>query len=304
MAYRSDKRRQHKGRKDQSRDKYNDGDGGGGHWRHDEFQEQINDARSAKVEVYNNTVNFFTKAAQFDYVVPRPFCYTIESLEADKRDIKPILADGETMNVFVENADTLVLTKRLIDEGAKMGETMYLNMASKFKPGGGARSGASAQEEELFRRTNYFLHLPADLYELDTGDFIFSRNVITVKDTDYKYLPSRFWSNALAVAALKRPPLHNDGSYKDPRHYEIMYNKIHGMFKIAYLNGQKHLVLGAIGSGAYGHDAYTIASIFREVIKEFNGCFKTVAFAVLCGRDRYNYDTFKEEVENGFKLDT
>ncbi len=298
MAYHpSDKRRQHKGRKDQNRDKYS---GGGGHWREDEVDSRNAAAKNVKREVYEDTLSFFTKIASFDYVVPRPFCYTFESLNADKRDIKPILADGEKMKVIVKNMDTFEMAKQMIDEGAVKGETMILNMASKFKPGGGVRNGASAQEEELFRRSNYFLHLPMDLYELDTGDFIFSRNLIVVKGTDYKLLPNRFWCNALAVSALKRPPLKQDGSYQDSRHYDITYNKIHGIFKIAYLQGQKHLVLGAIGSGAYGHDAYTVASIFREVVQEFNGCFKTVGFAVLCGRETYNYDTFRDEIEHKF----
>lgn len=153
------------------------------------------------------------------------------------------------------NIDTLEMAKKLIDEGAKMAETMILNMASKFKPGGGVRNGVGTQEEDLFRRSGYFLHIPPDLYELKTGDFIFSRNVIVIKGTDYKFLLNRFWCNALAVAALKNPPLNNDGSYKDPSHYDIMYNKIHGIFKIAYLQGQKHLILGSLRCGAYGNDA-------------------------------------------------
>jgi uncharacterized protein (TIGR02452 family) len=302
MASYSKKHHQHKGRKDHNRDKYNKDSEE--HWRQNELQEKYEESRSALVAVFKDTVTFFTKKAQFDYVIPRPFCYTFESLKTNKTEIKPILINGEKMKVFVENIDTLKLANRFIDEGNMSHHIMILNMASKYKPGGGVRSGALAQEEELFRRTNYFLHLPTDLYELDTDDFIYSRSLIVVKGIDYNMLPLKFTCNSLAVAGLKNPPLNHDGTYKDPRHYDIIYNKIHGIFKIAYLNQQKYLVLGSLSCGAYGNDARIIASIFRKIVKEFNGCFKTVSFAVLCGRDTYNYDTFKEEVEYGFKVDT
>lgn len=297
---------QHKGRKNQNREKYNGG--GGGHWRQDNRQERYDAAREKRREAYEDTVTYFTKQAQFDYVVPRPFWYTFESLDADKREIKPILAEGEKMKVFIENMDTLDMAKQMIDEGAKMGETIFINMASKFKPGGGVRNGAGAQEEELFRRTNAFLHLPIDAYELDTDldncETIFSRNVIVVKDTEYKLLPQRYWCNMISLAAIRHPPLKQDYSYRNPKHAEVMEKKIHGIFKIAYHQGQKYLVLGAIGSGAYGHDAYFVAKMFRKALKKFDGCFKAVGFAVLCGRDTYNYDTFVEEVQEGFKADT
>lgn len=297
--------RQHNGRKNNNRNKYNNDGNDGGHWRQqNHFNDLFKSGKNDKIAAYRDTVTFFTKKAPFDYVIPRPFYYTFESLDADDREITPILGNGEKMKVVVENIDTFDFTQRFISEGSNPSEIMILNMASKHMPGGGVRNGAAAQEEELFRRSNYFLHLPIDLYELETGDFIYSRNLIVIKDTDYNMLPSRFNCNALCVAALKNPQLNDDGTYRDPRHYNIMYNKIHGIFKIAYRNGQKHLVLGSIGCGAYGNDAKIVASIFRDVIKKFDGCFKTVAFAVLCGRNTYNFDQFKDQVENGFKIDT
>lgn len=297
------KRRQHTGRKNHNRDKYSDE---GGHHRQDNASEssEFSDARSIKVKVYEDTVECF-KYAPIDYSIPKPLFYTLEKLGEDKRDLVSILKAGEKMQVFIENIDTLNLAKRLLDEGNTTSQhLMILNMASKYKPGGGVRSGQAAQEEELFRRSNLFQHLVQEYYELDNSDLILNRDVIVIKDSNYKLIPRSYKLCSLAVAALKNPPLKRDGTYQDPNHYTLMYNKIHAIFKIAYLNKMDTLVLGAIGSGCYHNPVDIIAKIFREMVVKFDGCFKTVSFAVLCGRDTTNFDTFKEEVEHGFIADT
>ena len=62
----------------------------------------------------------------------------------------------ETTIVKVENVDCLVAAERLLKEGY---HPAILNMASRQNPGGGVQTGAGAQEENLFRRSNLFQSL-------------------------------------------------------------------------------------------------------------------------------------------------
>lgn len=51
------------------------------------------------------------------------------------------------------NADSIDAAKKLLDKGL---HPCVLNLANAFSPGGGVASGSKAQEEDLFRRSNYF----------------------------------------------------------------------------------------------------------------------------------------------------
>lgn len=66
----------------------------------------------------------------------------------------PII-NGETI-VKVENIDCLLASEKLLKEGY---HPAVLNMASRRNPGGGVQTGAGAQEENLFRRSNLFQSL-------------------------------------------------------------------------------------------------------------------------------------------------
>ena len=65
--------------------------------------------------------------------------------------------------IDVVNEDTISVAIRLYNEGFE--NVGVLNMASEHKPGGGVRSGKTAQEEAIFRRTNAFMAISAKMYE-------------------------------------------------------------------------------------------------------------------------------------------
>ncbi|CAF4655613.1 unnamed protein product, partial [Rotaria magnacalcarata] len=56
--------------------------------------------------------------------------------------------------VEVVNNDCLLVYEKL---AAAKSRPVLLNMANATTPGGGYRQGAGAQEENLFRRSNYYL---------------------------------------------------------------------------------------------------------------------------------------------------
>jgi uncharacterized protein (TIGR02452 family) len=157
--------------------------------------------------------------------------------------------------------------------------------------GGGAKTGAMAQEEELFRRSNYFLADSEPFYPLKRMECVYTPDVMVIKDRNYEELSAPFQVSMLAVAAIKNPVC-KDGRFTlaDER---VTAESIENIFRVALLKGHSRLVLGALGCGAYNNPPQLIARLFNISLQKYSGCFKTVAFAVLSSTDG-NFETFNE----------
>jgi uncharacterized protein (TIGR02452 family) len=217
------------------------------------------------------------------------------------KNLNPILEEisfekkYEKTKIDVVNDDVLAVTKHYHDIGEK--KIIVLNLASDKCPGGGVGSGAMAQEEELFRRSNYFMCLDSTFYPLSPASIVYTPNVTIVKDKDYADLLAPFTVSMLAAAAVRRPHLSKDGYYSD-RDYSIMYHTIHNIFKIAYLYGYETLVLGALGCGAFYNPPEEVVKIYNIFLEKYNGCFKNIVFAVYSRSDD-NFDIFSKHIFRG-----
>jgi uncharacterized protein (TIGR02452 family) len=253
-------------------------------------------------QVFQDTLYFCTRPDTPDFKVSKPLIYDTSILSNLVKDIKPKYKKTE---IKVVNNDTFDTAKDLLDSGITTSQNiLVLNMASAFKPGGGVVNGASAQEECLFRRSNYFQHLPSYLYPLDSDAIIISRDVFVFKDKEYKLLPKVYSVNCVACSAVRKPKLKYDNkgyqTYSNDKNKEMMYQKIRDIFKVAYLRGYDTLVLGAIGCGAYGNPLFDVVFMFQDILKEFEGCFKNITFAVLSYGRNENYKVFKQHIEVAF----
>jgi uncharacterized protein (TIGR02452 family) len=266
-------------------------------------------SRQELAEIYQDTIWQCVDPRKPTYVVPKPLYYDEALLENSTTEIKPRF---ESTKIIVENEDSFDFAKKFLDNGDTTPKgILVLNMASSKRPGGGVENGATAQEECLFRRSNYFIHLPSHLYRLPPDALIVSRNVIVIKDRDHNMYDDLgqkpFAVNCIAVASMVNPKTANydkDGvpiNYKHERDYTKIKTKIRNLFHVAYLNGFDTLVLGALGCGAFHNPVYDVAQIFREVIVEFKGCFKTVSFAVLSWNKDKKYEIFKTHIETALK---
>ena len=202
--------------------------------------------------------------------------------------------------VSVVKQDCLACAHNMLKADAT-DDLCVLNMASHRNPGGGVLSGAGAQEEYLFRCSDYyrFLYQYASAFDsyasykiprnkrhqYPLGEYggIFSHGVTIFRDIEssgYQLIDIPWRVNFVAVAAYRL-------QYKVDR---IPQNKVDGtirkiraILRIAYNNGQRRLVLGAFGCGAFKNPPGQMAELFHQVLgeSEFKGLFREIRFAVI-----------------------
>ena len=180
-------------------------------------------------------------------------------------------------------------------------------MASNYRPGGGVKKGSSAQEEDIFRRSNYFLTLnksmlPDETYPLKATTVIYSPSVVIIKDSNYNLLNDEdLWSGSfLACPAIRNPQIKKIGNdvetFKRLNDYDLMKDKIEMCYKTALHFGHDSLVLGALGCGAFNNPPHTIANIFAELNQKYALYFKKIGFAILSTGNNQNFNIFKKKL--------
>lgn len=121
-------------------------------------------SRSNLIQIYNNT-----KFLSEKYQKPE------KSLKLKYENLNENINQNKNSDIKIFNDDTLVITKELYDKTKS--NILVLNMASEYKAGGGVENGAMAQEEELFRRSNYFQSLTQNFYPLKELECVYTKNV-------------------------------------------------------------------------------------------------------------------------------
>ncbi|MDD6098256.1 MAG: TIGR02452 family protein [Oscillospiraceae bacterium] len=196
-----------------------------------------------------------------------------------------------------------------------------LNFASATNPGGGVKSGSSAQEESICRcstlyqcldtnsliRQFYGMHRKrSDVRYTDTC--IYTPDIIAFKsDTMFPELMNEsdwFKVDIITCAApnLRKIPYNrmNPGkgkaiSLSDDELLEIHIKRGRHILSAAIENGAEIMVLGAFGCGAFANNPDVVAKAYKKLLTEYAGCFRAVCFAVYCPPyDMTNYRIFSE----------
>ncbi|PVH80360.1 hypothetical protein DL98DRAFT_459721 [Cadophora sp. DSE1049] len=147
-----------------------------------------------------------------------------------------------------------------------------LNMASSLQPGGGVLRGALAQEEALCIRSTLYPSLNPDFYRMPILSAVYTPDVLVFRGSDLVDLPKSEWfyTAVISCAALKGPEVEKGENgkivYSEERDREVMTEKIRLIFQIANEKGITHLILGALGCGAYHNPPEEVAKIFKKVI--------------------------------------
>ncbi len=195
-----------------------------------------------------------------------------------------------------------------------------LNFASATNPGGGVKTGASAQEECLCRCSTLYptLNQPWlwDQYYLpnrETNDplhtdvCIYTPGVVICKTDENipRRLPEdRFVTvDVLTCAApnLRRVPgnRHNPdasraASITRQQLFELHVKRAKHILHVAAANHVDCLVLGAFGCGAFENDPNVVARAYAVAMEEYRHHFEVIEFAIYCREwETENYNAFK-----------
>ncbi len=197
-------------------------------------------------------------------------------------------------------------------------KVLVLNFANPVHPGGGVSRGASAQEEDLCRKSTLYLSLKSEKakrmydynYQLEdylASDYmLLSPNVEIIRGSDGELLPKTQVVAVLTAAA----PMVSRGRLTVSQAVlnDLLRRRIRGILHVAAQYGYSYLILGAWGCGAFGNDAENMARLFYEEIKGFSvpvqdvgmvhtakDYFNRIEFAVLDRtREQYNYKSFEK----------
>lgn len=198
-----------------------------------------------------------------------------------------------------------------------VGASLYLHSLSYSlclfaSLGGGYLSGAGAQEENLFRRTNYVQHLadpekkfdPSREWKYRIPEFscIYSKNVFIIRASEaegYKFLANPVPMSFLALPAYPNPTLTKDKKKLIPLIAENTKRKIRCLLSAGLYYGHDSLVLSALGCGAFRNPASHMAQLFKDVLSEgrFANRYKHISFAILDDHNARGDGNFKPFLE-------
>lgn len=230
------------------------------------------------IDIYEDTFDFCLSNKLY---ANRSVRYTLEAIEQEFNKVEKTQNKNAKIEVVLE--DTLVTSSRFERP------PLVLNFASDFVPGGGVRKGSMAQEEELFRRTNYFTSLSKRYieYPLMKNELVYTPTISIIKDRDYNYIETPFKIfHGVACAAIRNPEVLK-GAYKNKTDKDLMTRKIEAIFQLGIIKNLDVLILGAFGCGAFRNPPREIIAIFNSMIKKYKGYFSNIVFSVL-GDENFN----------------
>jgi uncharacterized protein (TIGR02452 family) len=246
--------------------------------------------KNGLVRVYKDTID---RCNSLKRTLPKP---TTQTFGDTSNDFVPPKKYDQTV-IRVTNKDSIDAAFEAQKEFDLL-SPIVLNMASDFKPGGGVENGARAQEECLFRRTNYFMHLNkrTTSYPFSSTQVVYTPSVAVLKNADYELYDYVRFLDFIACAGIRKPRLENGHMTK--RDMALLKKKIHILCQVAIKFDHDSLILGALGCGAFACPPDDVASCFKEVLNEYSGCFKLVEFAVLSDGSNPNFKVFNETLSS------
>lgn len=213
-----------------------------------------------------------------------------------------------------ENTDSFTLARKISEisrmDNCDNNRVLVLNFANAVHIGGGVRRGATAQEEDLCRKSSLLISLESKeaqkyyLYNrslhtyMGSDAMIFTPNVEIIKDEKGNLLDDTVVVSVVTCAAPKVS--YGKEGMSEEEYNKMLYNRITGILKCSAYLGYKYLVLGAWGCGAFGNDAKDMSDLFYKALKELRyndmreqDLFRRVDFAVLDKtKNQYNYKEF------------
>lgn len=221
----------------------------------------------------------------------------VNSIMEDEDDFFELSFWGSSeCNISVINADSFAHRTSLV-----------MNFANAIHPGGGYKTGASAQEEALCRQSTLYASIGSasarEMYDhnrilndpFDSDYMLLSPYVDVFRDADLNLIDDPYTT---AVMTIPAPNLNGRASGQPLELVGmVMKERIRQYLYCAARYGYRTITLGAWGCGAFGHDAKNVASYFRELLvdEKMWEFFDAIIFAIYDKTsEQYNYKSFKD----------
>lgn len=274
------------------------------------------DRRERLTAVFEDTQAYYTENRSLADAVQRGKAAVKLYAEKDYPELPETQKPG---SVTVTKSRTFEAAVRMREERPDA-KIAVLNFASATNPGGGVKSGASAQEECLCRCSTLYPTLNQrrlwDQYYLPNRDAndplhtdvcIYSPDVVICK-TDESFpqrLPEEQFVTVDVVTCAAPNLRQRPGNFHNPdaskaasitkqQLYALHVKRAKHILHVAAANGVDCLVLGAFGCGAFENDPNVVAKAYAVAMEEYRRRFDVNEFAIYC-RDweTANYDAFK-----------
>ena len=220
-----------------------------------------------------------------------------DSIKLKYRDDQILYKVSKKSSLYFYDMDT-------IDCALMFQRPLVLNLADDFFPGGYVSEGSEAQEESLFRRTNYYQTLKKEMYPIKNDECIYSPNVSLLKKNEYEN-----WSlydnnnkhefkklDFIACPGIKYPEtiIKQGIEYLNDHDVQLLKIKIRLIIQCALTYHHNVIIFGALGCGPWLNPIHHVATIFQEVLKEYDGTILTFVFAILTTNKKRMIDYFRD----------
>jgi uncharacterized protein (TIGR02452 family) len=214
---------------------------------------------------------------------------------------EPLSADGppnQSPVVEVTHESTLTAARRLGNGAAS------LVFASARNPGGGFRTGARAQEEDIARAsalhacldtvTPFYAHHRAHADLRYSDRVIYAPRVPVFRDDAGALLERAYQTTMIVAAAPNLSAIQRNQPDDAATVPAVLARRALRILTVAAAHGHRRLVLGAWGCGVFGNSPEVVAGAFTQALQRVR-LFDQVVFAIL---DRTHgaptYQTFAE----------
>ncbi len=253
---------------------------------------------------------------------------SIDSLSLEKHDGGNSARKGNFQTtLFLDNMDCLTVTRDLAERGLN---PIVLDAASDDHFGGGYKTGAAAQEENMCRRSGLCFAVDPtqskqkkDFYPLSkhgehAGLYVSNVPVFRGEEAEgYPYLDTPFETAVAVMAAYNFNAQHNSplklnfnqqtNEYyiPEPQATETK-NKLRTVLHMAVQKGHESIVLMPLGCGAFHNPPKHVSGMLMDLItEEFPNSFKEIHISIIDDHNtgkahnpNGNYAVFKTTIEN------
>jgi uncharacterized protein (TIGR02452 family) len=188
---------------------------------------------------------------------------------------------------------------------------LVLNLADDIVPGGCVDVGSGAQEESLFRRTNYCASLKIELYPIRKDEIIYSPEISIIKTSEHSSWELLDINNLNKISFIACPGIKYPETIRvdhqtrlNKKDTKILKRKIKLMVQTAINFNYDTIIFGALGCGAWRNPIEHVAEIFRELLQKLDGTLLNFYFAIMTNSNNHKdngkktIDIFKDVFNN------